>query len=231
MNNSIATILFAVLALAIAGPSIAADTESLTEEQKVFYFLGTAMSSNLAALNLTDEELALVERGLREALSGTAIELDEATYGERLNAMAQQRMAADAVREEAAAAEYISKMAAESGAITTESGIVILEMTAGSGASPTAESTVTAHYHGMLRDGTVFDSSVTRGQPFTSSLERVIPCWREAIPTMKEGGKSKITCPADLAYGERGSGAIPGGAALTFEVELIEVVEVAEEAG
>jgi len=227
MNHSKATILFAVISLALAGTSIAAEVDNLTEDEKVFYYLGTALSSNLEPLDLTEDELALIQRGLSETLAGKAIELDQEVYAQRLNAMAQQRMAANAVREQATASEYIAKMAAEPGAITTESGIVILELTAGSGDSPTADSTVTAHYHGTLRDGTVFDSSVTRGQPFTSSLARVIPCWREAIPTMKEGGKSKITCPSDLAYGERGSGAIPGGAALTFEVELIEVVEEA----
>lgn len=215
----------AALTLLLPGYAWSADTESMTEEQKVFYYLGTALSANLAPLNLTDEELSAVERGLRDALGGTAIELDAATYGQKLNEVAQQRMAATALREETAAREYIQKMAAEPGAMTTESGIVIVELVAGSGGSPTADSTVTAHYHGMLRDGTVFDSSVDRGQPFTSSLERVIPCWREAIPTMSEGGKSRITCPPELAYGDRGSGAIPGGAALTFEVELIEVVE------
>ncbi|MBT8441746.1 MAG: FKBP-type peptidyl-prolyl cis-trans isomerase [Gammaproteobacteria bacterium] len=225
MNHlSLATTVAAALLL-LAGTSHAADAKSMSEDDKVFYYLGTALSSNLAPLNLTDDELVMVQEGLRDALAGSAIELDEATYGQRLNDIAQQRMAATAVREEAAARDYIEKMAAEEGADTTASGIVILELQAGSGASPNSNSTVTAHYHGTLRDGTVFDSSVKRGQPFTSSLERVIPCWREAIPTMKEGGKSKITCPPELAYGERGSGAIPGGSALTFEVELIEVVE------
>ncbi len=166
-----------------------------------------------------------MERGLRDALQGTAVELDAATYGQKLNTVAQERMAAGALREETASREYIARMAAEPGAVTTESGIVILELEPGAGESPTADSTVKAHYHGTLRDGTVFDSSVQRGQPFTSSLARVIPCWREAIPTIKEGGKSKITCPPDLAYGDRGSGSIPGGSALTFEVELLEIVE------
>ncbi len=215
----------AAIALMTVGAAMAADAESMTEDEKVFYYLGTAMSANLAPLNLTDEELNLVERGLRDALQGTAVELDAATYGEKLNTVAQTRMAASAVREETASREYLERMAAEPGAVTTESGIVIVELESGSGESPTADSTVTAHYHGTLRDGTVFDSSVTRGQPFTSSLARVIPCWREAIPTMQEGGKSKITCPAALAYGDRGSGSIPGGSALTFEVELIEIVE------
>lgn len=215
----------AAIALFATGAAMAADAESMTEDQKVFYYLGTAMSANLAPLNLRDEELKLVERGLRDALQGTAVELDAETYGQKLNTVAQERMATSAVREKTASQEYIERMAAEPGAVTMESGIVILEVEPGSGGSPTADSTVKAHYHGTLRDGTVFDSSVTRGEPFTASLARVIPCWREAIPTMKAGGKSKITCPADLAYGDRGSGSIPGGSALTFEVELIEIVE------
>lgn len=225
MNHFTLATLVAAITLLPTGLALSADVESMTEDEKVFYFLGTALSANLEPLDLSDEELAMVQRGLSDALGGTAIELDEATYGQKLNAIAQERLSANAIREETAAREYLSRMAAEEGATTTESGIVIVEMKAGSGGSPTADSTVTAHYHGMLRDGTVFDSSVERGEPFTSSLARVIPCWREAIPTMKEGGKSKITCPPDLAYGDRGSGAIPGGAALTFEVELIDIVE------
>jgi len=102
---------------------------------------------------------------------------------------------------------------------------VIRELVAGTGATPTVESVVKAHYHGTLRDGTVFDSSVERGQPFTAPLANVIPCWQEAIATMKEGGKSEITCPAEVAYGDRGAGEIPPGATLNFEVELISIEE------
>lgn len=211
--------------LCLAGAAIATDVELQTDEEKVFYYLGTSLSTSLAPLDPTDEEVELIMRGLHDALAGNAIELDAATFGPKLNEIAQQRMADTALREEAAGRDYLRQMAAEDGAITTDSGIVIRELVAGTGASPTPDSTVTAHYHGTLRDGTVFDSSVTRGQPFTSSLGKVIPCWREAIPSMQAGGKSKITCPAELAYGSRGSGAIPGGAALTFEVELIEVIE------
>jgi FKBP-type peptidyl-prolyl cis-trans isomerase FkpA/FKBP-type peptidyl-prolyl cis-trans isomerase FklB len=161
---------------------------------------------------------------MRDALLGEPIALDATVYGQKLNELVQQRMLAGAEQESWASGEYIARMAAEEGAMTTNSGIVIVEIVAGTGASPKPDSTVKAHYHGTLRDGTVFDSSVVRGQPFTSSLSSVIPCWTEAIPLIKEGGKSKITCPAELAYGNRGSGSIPGGAALTFEVELIEVV-------
>lgn len=228
MNHPKLAAFAAVTLLYVSAAAVSAGVESMTEDEKVFYFLGTVLSTNLAPLNLSAEELTLVERGLRDALAGSAAEFDGEAYGKKLNEIAGRRMAASAVREEVAARDYIEDMAAEPGAVTTESGIVIREVEPGSGASPNGDSTVTAHYHGMLRDGTVFDSSVTRGEPFTSSLARVIPCWREAIQTMQVGGKSKITCPPELAYGERGSRGIPGGAALTFEVELIDIVEAAE---
>lgn len=209
----------------VAGESaLAADTELNTEEDKTFYFIGSAVGRNLSNLGLEGAEIDIVVQGLRDALAGNAIKLDEATYSARATALAQERAAAVASVEKDAADAYIEEMAAEDGATTTDSGIVILEIVAGTGASPTADSVIKAHYHGTMRDGTVFDSSVERGQPFEFGMARVIPCWREAIPAMKEGGKIKITCPPDLAYGDRGTGTIPGGAALTWEVELIEVV-------
>lgn len=120
--------------------------------------------------------------------------------------------------------DYLDAMAAEEGAVTTGSGLVYRELQAGDGASPTVSSTVKAHYHGTLADGTVFDSSVERGEPLALPLTRVIKCWQEGIPMMKVGGKAKLTCPADIAYGSRGAGAIPPGATLTFEVELLEIL-------
>ncbi len=202
----------------------AADPELKTEEDKIVYFLGIALSKNVSNLSLSDKEVELVFSGMRDSLEGNAISLEEATYGPMLNALIEERMQAGIENETAASATYVETMAAEDGAITTESGVIILELVAGDGPSPSSDSVVKAHYHGTLRDGSVFDSSVDRGQPFTSSLNNVIPCWKEAIPMMKEGGKSKIVCPAELAYGSRGAGKVPAGAALTFEVELIEVV-------
>lgn len=213
-----------IFLLSVSAVVHAGDDGLETDDQKVFYFLGTALSGNLKSLNLTEDELALVQRGMRDELLGDPVALDATVYGQKLSELAQGRMLASAKKEAEASRKYLARMAAEDGAITTDSGLVYQEIVPGTGASPTPDSTVKAHYHGTLRDGTVFDSSVDRGQPFTSSLSSVIPCWREAIPMMKEGGKSRITCPADLAYGNRGSGIIPGGAALTFDVELIEVV-------
>lgn len=110
-------------------------------------------------------------------------------------------------------------------AITTASGLQITHVTEGSGPSPTKQDTVLAHYHGTLPDGTVFDSSVDRGQPIPFPLTRVIPCWTEGLQLMKVGGKARLVCPPEIAYGARGAagGKIPPNATLHFEVELLEI--------
>ena len=107
----------------------------------------------------------------------------------------------------------------------TESGLVYLEVVAGTGVQPSVTSAVTANYHGTLRDGRVFDSSYQRGQPLRVRLTDVIPCWREGLVMMKAGGRSKISCRASIAYGDKASGPIPPGAALSFQIELLDVVD------
>jgi len=107
----------------------------------------------------------------------------------------------------------------------TASGIVITQIREGTGASPKSSDTVKVHYRGTLVNGKEFDSSYGRGQPTSFPLNRVIPCWTEGMQTMKTGGKSKLVCPPDLAYGSRGiPGTIPPAATLVFEVELLEIV-------
>lgn len=107
---------------------------------------------------------------------------------------------------------------------TTASGIVFESLQNGNGPSPKATDTVTVHYRGTFPDGREFDSSHKRGQPTSFPLNRVIPCWTEAVQLMKPGGKARITCPPQLAYGERGAGGvIPPNATLVFEIELISI--------
>jgi FKBP-type peptidyl-prolyl cis-trans isomerase FkpA len=107
---------------------------------------------------------------------------------------------------------------------TTASGIVFESMVAGSGPSPKATDTVRVHYRGTFPDGREFDSSYKRGQPTSFPLNRVIPCWTEAVQLMKTGGKARITCPPQLAYGTSGAGGvIPPNATLVFEIELISI--------
>jgi FKBP-type peptidyl-prolyl cis-trans isomerase FkpA len=225
MNKRLINYLAAIIFLFTCNAVLAEDGELKTEDEKTFYYMGSMLGGNLKRLNLTDEQLESVIRGIRESVKGTAIQLDDATYQAKLQALAQQQMSVASEAEKAQSKKFLDRMAATDGAITTDSGIVIREIVAGTGETPTVDSVVTAHYHGTLRDGTVFDSSVERGEPFTAPLSNVIPCWQEAITMMKVGGKSNVTCPSEVAYGDRGSGKIPAGAALNFEVELIAIVE------
>lgn len=108
--------------------------------------------------------------------------------------------------------------------VTTASGIVFEMLQNGTGLSPAATDTVKVHYRGTFPDGREFDSSYKRGEPTEFPLNRVIPCWTEAVQMMKPGGKARITCPPRLAYGERGAGsAVPPNATLNFEIELISI--------
>src|SRR5207253_7439206 len=120
------------------------------------------------------------------------------------------------------------KAAAEKGAVKTPSGAIVTTLKAGTGPSPTASDKVKVHYQGTLMDGTVFDSSIQRGEPITFPLSGVIKCWGEGVQQMKVGGKSRLVCPADTAYGDRGAPPkIKPGATLVFEVELLEIVKEA----
>jgi FKBP-type peptidyl-prolyl cis-trans isomerase FkpA len=117
---------------------------------------------------------------------------------------------------------YLDKAAAQPGAVKTASGLVYRELKAGTGASPSATDTVKVNYRGTLENGTEFDSSYKRNEPISFPLNHVIPCWTKGVQKMKVGGKSELVCPASIAYGEEGSPpVIPGGATLTFEIELL----------
>ena len=116
-----------------------------------------------------------------------------------------------------------SAAAKEPGAVVTASGLVYRSLKDGTGAQPaSASDTVKVHYRGTLPDGKEFDSSYARNAPIDFPLNRVIPCWTEGVQRMKVGGKAKLTCPPEIAYGARGAGnAVPPNATLHFEVELL----------
>ncbi|MEG3754058.1 FKBP-type peptidyl-prolyl cis-trans isomerase [Psychromonas arctica] len=119
---------------------------------------------------------------------------------------------------------FLAENATKEGVISTDSGLQYLILEKGEGTEhPTAKSKVKVHYHGTLIDGTVFDSSVDRGEPISFGLNQVIPGWTEGVQLMVEGDKFRFFIPSRLAYGNRSAGKIPAGSLLIFDVELLKI--------
>jgi FKBP-type peptidyl-prolyl cis-trans isomerase FkpA/FKBP-type peptidyl-prolyl cis-trans isomerase FklB len=217
--------LLAIL-LAFSTAAFAADVKLESDEDKTIYALGLSVARNLAVFNLNEAELQTLEAGLSDGVLNKSPKVDLAAYAAKLQDLARARSSQVAEIEKKASEDFLNKAAAEKGAVKTESGVIYTEITPGQGPSPTADSTVKVNYKGTLRDGTVFDSSYDRNSPVTFTVKQVIPCWTEGLQKMKVGGKAKLVCPSSTAYGDRGAaGAIKPGAALTFEVELLEIVK------
>jgi FKBP-type peptidyl-prolyl cis-trans isomerase FkpA len=194
----------------------------MTDDQKIIYALGLSMSRSLAQFNLTPAELEICKQALTDAAAGKpALELD--AWGPKIQGLVASRAARTTDKQKADSAAFLAKAAVEANAEKTASGLVYKELTPGTGASPKAEDTVKVHYRGTLIDGTEFDSSYKRNAPAEFPLGNVIKCWTEGVQKMKVGGKSLLVCPSDIAYGDQGRPGIPGGAALVFEIELLEI--------
>jgi FKBP-type peptidyl-prolyl cis-trans isomerase FkpA len=213
-----------VLLVAAASPAAAQDLK--TEQDKTLYALGVALSDRLTPFALSPAELELVKAGLTDATLGRPHKVEPREYMSKVQELYTARAAVVMAAEKKSGEAFLAKAAAEPGAKKLESGLVITPLKPGTGPSPKATDKVKVHYQGTLVDGTVFDSSLQRGQPATFPLNGVIKCWTEGLQQMKVGGKSRLVCPADLAYGERGAPPrIKPGATLIFEVELLEIVQ------
>jgi len=200
-----------------------------TWDEKASYALGLNIGSNLEADDLT-LDLELLLRGFNDGLEGTEAldseEIDTVLHelGAKMQAHADRERQATLLENTARSAAFLAAKATEDGVVKTDSGLLYREIRAGTGDSPTADQAVTVHYRGTLIDGTEFDSSYERGQPATFPVGGVIPGWTEALQLMKPGAMWKLFVPADLGYGKNGSPpTIPPGAALIFDVELLEV--------
>ena len=206
-----------------ANPTASQPGALVTDDDKTLYAIGLVLGQQVSDFKLTASELEFVSLGFKDSVLGNdpKAALDE--YGPRIQLLMQSRMQAVAAAEKQASDAWVAEQAALPGAQRSATGVIVIPMSEGTGANPTADSTVKVHYHGTLRDGTVFDSSVERGEPISFPLSGVISCWTEGVQKIKVGGKSKLICPSDTAYGDQGSGSIPGGAALAFEVELLAI--------
>ena len=196
-----------------------------TDEKKTFYALGMSMGGSLQQqVHPSAEELEVFKAGFMDGALKRTPQIDVEEYRSKIQALAQARTAQVAAVEKKASEEFLNKMAKEKGAVKTDSGLVYIEEKAGEGDSPKETDVVKVNYQGTLRDGTVFDSSVERGAPASFRVNGVIPCWKEGLQKMKVGGKAKLVCPPNTAYGDHGQPPkIKPGATLVFEVELLEI--------
>lgn len=211
----------------------AAKIELTTDEDKLSYGIGLNIGTGLISQGLPGINKEAIFQGINDALNG-----DEPVVGQeeleqvlvRLRDKEEARLQAVIEENAAKGAAFLAENGAREGVVTTESGLQYEVIIEGTGEMPTADSVVKTHYHGTLVDGTVFDSSIDRGEPTQFAVNQVIPGWTEALQLMKVGSKWRLYLPADLGYGEMSPGpAIPPNSTLIFDVELLEILDQASE--
>ncbi|MGB0538054.1 MAG: FKBP-type peptidyl-prolyl cis-trans isomerase [Alloalcanivorax venustensis] len=210
-----------------------ADVELKSEDQKASYALGFRSAEQMSAMENLD--LDAMVAGLRDGFGdepesrlGEDADMDQLIrdYQTRMMEARQKKMEEQAQANLEEGQEFLDENADKDGVEVTDSGLQyqVLESGDEGAQSPTLEDTVEVHYKGMLRDGTVFDSSIERDKPAVFGLKHIIPGWQEALPMMKVGDKWKLFLPPELGYGEQGAGGDIGpNEVLIFEVELLDV--------
>ena len=199
---------------------------------KVSYALGLGIGQQLAQMGATELNVDDFAQSIKDVLSGSELKVSHREAQQIVqDYFAKKEAAMNAARAEQGKAakeegeKYLKENAKKEGVITTPSGLQYQVLKEGNGKKPTAKDSVKCHYEGFLIDGTVFDSSVQRGEPAVFGLQQVIAGWTEGLQVMQEGGKYRFFIPYRLTYGEGGAGAmIPPFATLIFDVELIEVM-------
>ncbi|AKC83647.1 peptidylprolyl isomerase [Verrucomicrobia bacterium IMCC26134] len=204
----------------------ASDYSLVTVDQRVSYGIAMNMGANIARQGGVEIDLGAFLIGLQDGLANLKPRVSEADLKAAFQT-AQERV--EAIAAEASSKQgqvgrtFLAKNQARAEVFVTESGLQYEVLRAGAGAKPSSDQTVEVHYHGTLVDGTVFDSSVQRGQTISFPVTGVIPGWVEALQLMSVGAKWKLFIPSELGYGNQGQGPIPPASVLIFEVELISI--------
>jgi FKBP-type peptidyl-prolyl cis-trans isomerase FklB len=199
------------------------DVALKNEHDSVSYIIGHNIGSNIAASPMTEVNVEAIAKGIQDAMDGKELFIDQYAANAYIGQYMQKIESASSEKDLAEGREFLEKNKARKGVTTTESGLQYEILVEGNGPRPKDTDTVTVHYHGTLIDGTVFDSSVERGEPATFGVNQVIPGWTEVLQLMPVGSKWKVYLPTELAYGPnpRPGGAIKPNMALIFEIELI----------
>ncbi len=198
-----------------------------TMEQKASYGIGRQMGDQLARQTFEGMDIAAIQNGLADSLQGKemAVAPDAINEAFQVITKAMQEAAETRSAEAISAGEsFLADNAGREEVTVTESGLQYEVLTKGEGEVVSKDNTVRVHYHGTMVDGTVFDSSVARGEPAEFPVTGVIAGWIEALQLMVVGDKFKLYIPHNLAYGERGAGSIPPFSVLIFEVEVLGIV-------
>ena len=199
---------------------------------KLSYALGIGIGRQLSQMGADSLNIDDFAQAIKDIIGGQSLQVSDSEAQQLVNSFFQEQEA----KQRAAAAEkgkavkeagekFLAENAKKDGIITLPSGLQYQVLKEGNGKSPKATDRVKCHYEGTLIDGTMFDSSIQRGEPAVFGLNQVIAGWTEGVQLMQEGAKYRFFIPYNLGYGEHGAGAsIPPFAALVFDVELIEVV-------
>jgi FKBP-type peptidyl-prolyl cis-trans isomerase FklB len=193
--------------------------------EKVSYALGLSLGNNLMGSGVTALDYAKLAKGIQDVLEKNQPEISYQEAQTVINDFFQDLQAKVSEKAQGEGKAFLAENAKRSEVVTLPSGLQYEVLTEGNGAIPGASDNVKVHYHGMLIDGSVFDSSVRRGEPATFGVTQVISGWVEALQLMPVGSKWKLYIPSDLAYGAQGAGqSIAPHSTLIFEVELLEIV-------
>lgn len=230
-------IIFVIFSSLIIGQEVKNDTKQndipklITKQQKYGYALGIDLGTNFR-MQYIDVDLDALMLGIKEGIAAQRNYMTEEEFNQTVDQFqAEQRELYEKMKKEigdknkAEGQKFLEENKKKEGVIVLPSGLQYKVLKSGSGPSPKATDKVTAHYTGRLINGKVFDSSIERGKPFTTELNRVIKGWTEIMQLMKVGDKWEVYIPSELAYGENGAGTIEPNSVLIFEIELLGIGE------